>query len=55
MNIKKLITTFILRKEDHEEKEAIQHWKQESMENLESLRQMMKINELSDGVKIINK
>jgi len=51
MNIKKLITTFILRKEDHEEKEVIQQWKQESMENLESLRQMMKINELSDGVK----
>ena len=51
MNIQKIISTFILRKTDYEEKEAIQNWKKESIDNLESLRHMMKINELSDGVK----
>lgn len=51
MNIKNIIATYILRKPDYEEKEAIQNWKQESIDNVESLRRIMKINELTDQVK----
>lgn len=51
MNIKNIISTYILRKPDYEEKEAIQNWKQDSLDNVESLRRIMKINELTEQVK----
>jgi len=48
MNINKLISKFILNKDEQEERDALELWKEESANNLNALRQSLDINKASE-------
>ncbi len=51
MNPFQLITKYILGKPNREEYEALESWKNESASNLNMLKETIRINEVSDGLK----
>ncbi len=51
MNINKLISKLFLSKNDYEEKQALESWKQDTTDNLHALQEMIRINELSDTLR----
>jgi ferric-dicitrate binding protein FerR (iron transport regulator) len=50
MGLEKIISRFVLGNPNKEEKQALESWKSESKENLEGLKESMKIHEVSDSL-----